>query len=107
MVLAGVLAVAFAGAAFVAAPHLREEAPRMTKFEFPPPEKGNLEQRFGPPAVSPDGRRVAFLAVVDGKPDALGSGSRFAQRAPAAGNGGRSQPLLEPGQPPTGVLHVR
>ena len=39
----------------------------MTKFEFPPPEKGNWEGGFGPPAVSPDGRRVAFLAVVDGK----------------------------------------
>jgi Tol biopolymer transport system component len=36
------------------------------KFEFPPPEKGTLIQ-FGPPAVSPDGRRVAFAAAVDGK----------------------------------------
>ena len=42
--------------------HFRETPPerRVVRFFVPPPEKGNF--RNGPPAISPDGRRVAFAA---------------------------------------------
>jgi len=60
-------ALAVAGLATLGFTHYREEPPRLTKLQFPPPEKGSIIQANGPPAVSPDGRRVAFRAVVDGK----------------------------------------
>jgi eukaryotic-like serine/threonine-protein kinase len=48
--------------------HLREEPqPNVVKLEFPPPANGTLSEGAGPPAVSPDGRRIAFRAEVDGK----------------------------------------
>ena len=47
--------------------HFREPPPVLVKFEVPPPEEGALTQGDGPPAVSPDGRRIAFLAAVEGK----------------------------------------
>ena len=54
---AGVLLVALA---FVYYRHASEEA-RTLKLSLPPPEKAAF---FGPPAVSPDGRRVTFAAKV-------------------------------------------
>ena len=64
---AAALAVAVAGLAVLAVLHFREEPPRLVKLQFPPPEKGSIVQGSGPPAVSPDGRRVAFRANADGK----------------------------------------
>ena len=61
-----ILAAGIAGLAFFAAPHFREKPPAMVKFVIPPPENGRLDESR-PPAVSPDGRRIAFLANVDGK----------------------------------------
>ena len=46
--LAGVLAAALAGLAFFALPHFREEPPKVTKFEFAPPENGRLDTRQRP-----------------------------------------------------------
>jgi serine/threonine protein kinase len=46
--------------------HFREESPRLTKLSIPPPENGYFRQ-FPSFAVSPDGRRVAFETVLDGK----------------------------------------
>ncbi len=60
-------ALAVAGLATLASTHYREEPPRLTKLQFLPPEKGTIIQANGPPAVSPDGRRVAFRAVAEGK----------------------------------------
>jgi Tol biopolymer transport system component len=62
-----VLAVS-APLAWVAWKHSREESPRVTKLFFPLPQK-EMFSAGSPPAaaVSPDGRRVAFAAVVDGK----------------------------------------
>jgi Tol biopolymer transport system component len=55
-------------AAILAYVHFREEPPRVAKLFFPLPERETF-QAASPPstAVSPDGRRVAFEAVVDGK----------------------------------------
>ena len=63
---AAVLAFALAGLAFVAAPHFLEKPIAPVKFQIPPPEKGALDESTTP-AVSPDGRRIAFRANVDGK----------------------------------------
>jgi len=62
---AAVLAFALGGLAFVAAPHFREKPGAPVKFQIPPPEKGALDES-ATPAVSPDGRRIAFRANVDG-----------------------------------------
>ena len=62
-----VAALGIAAAVVVGFFHFREQPPSLVKLEFPPPEKGTFAQNQGPPAVSPDGRHVAFLAVVDGK----------------------------------------
>jgi hypothetical protein len=63
---AAVLAFALVGLAFVAAPHIREKPPAPVTFLIPPPEKGALDESTTP-AVSPDGRRIAFRANVDGE----------------------------------------
>jgi Tol biopolymer transport system component len=54
---------------YVAFRHSQEEAPRVAKLTVLPPEKGQFVTRLfvGPPAVSPDGRHIAFIANVDGK----------------------------------------
>jgi len=54
--------------ALVAWKHFHEEPPRVAKLFFPLPERETF-QPGSPPAtaVSPDGRRIAFEAVVDGK----------------------------------------
>jgi Tol biopolymer transport system component len=59
---AGVLAIALAVLAFI---HFRETAPRgqVVRFEVPPPEKSAFTSR---PAVSPDGRYIAFGAPAPG-----------------------------------------
>ena len=64
---AAVAVVGMAAAGTLAFFHLREEPPKLTKFEFAPPENGTIRIDNGPPAVSPDGRRVAYRAFADGK----------------------------------------
>jgi hypothetical protein len=61
-----VLALALVGIAFVAAPHFREKPLAPVTFLIPPPEKGALDESTTP-AVSPDGRRIAFRANVEGR----------------------------------------
>jgi Tol biopolymer transport system component/predicted Ser/Thr protein kinase len=66
--IAATLAIAVAALGYIALRHTREEAPRLVKLYFPPPEKGSINETNGPSvAVSPDGRRVVFRAAVDGK----------------------------------------
>jgi len=70
-VIAAVLAIVAAVLGYIALRHTREEAPRLVKLYFAPPEKGSINETNGPSvALSPDGRRVVFKAAVDGK-DAL------------------------------------
>jgi len=66
-IVAAMAVLGMAAAGTVVFFHFREEAPRLVRLQFPPPEKGVLNETNGPPAVSPDGRRVAFRANVDGK----------------------------------------
>jgi eukaryotic-like serine/threonine-protein kinase len=62
------LAIAAGALGYLALRHSREEAPRLAKLYFAPPEKGSINETNGPAvAVSPDGRRVVFKAAVDGK----------------------------------------
>ncbi len=67
-VILALLAVISVALGFVAWKHLREEPPRVAKLFFPLPER----ETFGPgsppaTAVSPDGQRIAYEAMVDGK----------------------------------------
>src|ERR1700691_1483098 len=52
---------------FVAWKHLREERPALTKLSFPAPDQG-FEPIFPTVSVSPDGRRIAFVAMTGNKP---------------------------------------
>jgi serine/threonine protein kinase len=67
---AGVLAVLTTALGYVAFRHTREDPPRVVKLTVLPPEKGRFERvtaAFSPPAVSPDGRHIAFIVGVEGK----------------------------------------
>jgi len=55
------------GAGFVAVRHATEEQPRLQKFSLLPPEKATMRRASDIPQLSPDGRRLAFAATVDGK----------------------------------------
>ena len=52
---------------YVAYRHTTEALPQTLRFTVPPPERGTFSAN-GIPAVSPDGRRVAYVATVEGKP---------------------------------------
>jgi Tol biopolymer transport system component len=69
--LVAALAVIAAGLGYVAFRHSQEEAPRVAKLTVLPPERGQFVVTgttfAGPPAVSPDGSHIAFIANVDGK----------------------------------------
>jgi serine/threonine protein kinase len=65
LALFAVISVAFG---FVAWKHVREEPPRIAKLFFPLPEKETVSGGSPPAtAVSPDGQRIAYEALVDGK----------------------------------------
>jgi Tol biopolymer transport system component len=60
-VLAAVTAIGFAVA------RLREKPAELVRVYFPPPARGSFVPSGGTMAVSPDGRHVAFRALVDGR----------------------------------------
>ena len=60
---AGMLALALG---LVSYRHVREERPRVLKMSILPPEKATFTAT-SLPAISPDGRRLAFAATLDGK----------------------------------------
>ncbi len=64
---AGVMGVAALGAGYVAWQHSTEAAPQVVKLEFSPPAGGWFAVGSGTPAISPDGRKVAFRSQVSGK----------------------------------------
>ena len=64
-------AVMTAATVAVSVIHFREirEQPHLFKLTVLSPEKAQLNDQYSIPAVSPDGRRVAFVATTDGKED--------------------------------------
>jgi Tol biopolymer transport system component len=71
LVAAGVLAMA---AAFVFGTRLHRDTPTIAQFEVNPPPKTyfNFRGLSGPPAPSPDGKKLAFVAFTQGKAGSLG-----------------------------------
>jgi Tol biopolymer transport system component len=63
---AAVFALAAIALGVVAYRHTTEEAPRVVKMSVLPPEKARF-QGNSLPAVSPDGRKLSFVATLDGK----------------------------------------
>ncbi|HEV2198456.1 MAG TPA: protein kinase [Bryobacteraceae bacterium] len=63
---AGVLTLAALALGFLAYRYVTEEPPRVLKMSVLPPEKAAFKSN-SLPAVSPDGRRLAFVATLDGK----------------------------------------
>jgi serine/threonine protein kinase len=59
--------VMFGALGLLAWKHFREEPPRVVKLSFPLPQETYEPGRPPSTAVSPDGRRVAFEGVVDGR----------------------------------------
>jgi serine/threonine protein kinase len=66
LTLAALLGAAALALGFVSYRHLTEEPPRITKASLLPPQKGEFRQN-SIPAVSPDGRWIAFVAASQGK----------------------------------------
>jgi serine/threonine protein kinase/Tol biopolymer transport system component len=67
---AALLALSTVVLGVIAIRHVQEDPPRVAKFSVLPPEKGQFAPNSnvaGPPAFSPDGRRIAFIARVNGK----------------------------------------
>jgi serine/threonine protein kinase len=75
---------------------LRSEPPRVFESSLLPPEKSSFAFDAGPMALSPDGRRIAFVATLSGtntlwvRPLAAGSAQ------PLAGTDGASYPFWSP-----------
>ena len=65
--LAAALVIMCVALALIAWKHFQEEPLQVTKLSFPPPQKGSFPPALPTMAVSPDGRRVAFEAIVEGK----------------------------------------
>jgi len=65
-VVAAVFAVAAGALGYIAYRHSTEEAPRLLRYTVPLPDKAFFSQ-VSMPAVSPDGRHMAYVAIVDGK----------------------------------------
>jgi len=68
--IAAIATILAAGLGVIAIRHAQEDTPRVVELILPPPEKGQFapnSNATGPPAFSPNGRRIAFVAITDGK----------------------------------------
>jgi serine/threonine-protein kinase len=97
---AAVLLAAFVALSVV---HFQEtpSAALTTRFQVLPPDRATSADY---PTISPDGRRLAFVATVDGKKAPVGSAPRFAHSPLTRGNRGRGVALLVSRQPLLGIL---
>jgi serine/threonine protein kinase len=85
-----------AAAATVLIIRLRTEAPRMVRSSLLPPEKSSFAFDFGPMALSPDGRRVAFVATSSGINMLWVQPLSGEPAQPLAGTEGASNPFWSP-----------
>jgi serine/threonine protein kinase len=75
---------------------LSSEPPRVIQSSLLPPEKATFAFEFGPMALSPDGRRVAFVATSSGVNRLWVQPLSGAPAEPLAGTEGASNPFWSP-----------
>jgi serine/threonine protein kinase/Tol biopolymer transport system component len=95
LALAAVMTVSALGVSIV---HFREikEQPRLVKMSVLPPENAEYDDQYSLPIVSPDGRRLAFVATTEGKEQLwVRDLDSLAARA-LRGTGGASYPFWSP-----------
>lgn len=85
-----------AAAATVLVIRLRSEPPRVFQSSLLPPEKSSFAFEFGPMALSPDGRRVAFVANTSGINRLWVQPLSGVSAQPLAGTDGASNPFWSP-----------
>ncbi|MBC8646332.1 MAG: serine/threonine-protein kinase, partial [Thermoanaerobaculia bacterium] len=90
------LAALAASAATVLVIRLRSEPPRVILSSLLPPEKSSFSFEFGPMALSPDGRRVAFVATSSGINMLWVQPLSGVSAQPLAGTEGASNPFWSP-----------
>ena len=93
---AGVLLLVAAVSLPFAVIHVREAGPdsRSIRFDVPMPEKVNAEG--APPAISPDGRRLAFVASLEGRTQVWIRPIDSTAAQPLAGTDGADYPFWSP-----------
>ena len=85
-----------AAAATVLVIRLRSEPPRIVRSSLLPPGKSSFAFEFGPMALSPDGRRVAFVATSSGINRLWVQPLSGVSAEPLAGTDGASNPFWSP-----------
>ena len=90
------LAALVAAAATVLVIRLSSEPPRIVRSSLLPPERSSFAFEFGPMALSPDGRRVAFVASTSGINRLWVQPLSEASAQPLAGTEGASNPFWSP-----------
>ncbi|HEY6066561.1 MAG TPA: protein kinase, partial [Thermoanaerobaculia bacterium] len=90
------IAALAAAAATVLVVRLRSEPPRVIQSSLLPPEKSSFAFEFGPMALSPDGRRVAFVATSSGINMLWVQPLSGLAAQPLAGTEGASNPFWSP-----------
>jgi serine/threonine protein kinase len=90
------LAALAAAAATLLVIRLRSEPPRIVRSSLLPPEKSSFAFEFGPMALSPDGRRVAFVATSSGINMLWVQLLSGVSAQPLAGTDGASNPFWSP-----------
>jgi eukaryotic-like serine/threonine-protein kinase len=85
-----------AAAATVFVIRLRSEPPRIVRSSLLPPDKTSFAFEFGPMALSPDGRRVAFVATSSGINMLWVQPLSGVSAQPLAGTDGASNPFWSP-----------
>jgi Tol biopolymer transport system component len=85
-----------AAAATVLVIRLRSEPPRVIQSSLLPPEKSSFAFEFGPMALSPDGRRVAFVATSSGINMLWVQPLSGVSAQPLVGTDGASNPFWSP-----------
>ena len=93
---AAVFALASIALGYVAYRHVAEDPPRVAKLTVLPPEKGEFFSNYGPPAISPDGRRIVFGSNVEGKTGLWVRDLDSPTPRPLAGTEGATMPFWSP-----------